>query len=81
MSRANLARTLVTIAEPRHRCLAAAPETPTPIHHLEEDPQPTPPLSEKPLEPERRWMPSPPPLKTTRAALSSPAFPRSFPPQ
>jgi hypothetical protein len=75
MSRANLARTLTAIAKPRRHRLAAAPETPAPIRRLEEDPLTTPPLPEKPLEPEHRRTPSPPLLRTARAALSSPTFP------
>jgi hypothetical protein len=38
-------------------------------------------LLEESLELERHWMPSPPPLKATQAALSSSAFPQSFPPR
>jgi hypothetical protein len=66
-------QTLAAIAEPRRCHLAAAPETPTPIHRLEEDPPPTSSPPEASLEPKHHRTPSPLPLKTARAASSSPA--------
>jgi hypothetical protein len=73
MAHVNLAQTLAAIAEPRHRRLAATLEPPVPIQRLEESTPPTPSPLKESLEPERRWTPSPPSLKTARAASPSPA--------
>jgi hypothetical protein len=70
-SRADLAWTLAAIVEMWWCRLAVAPETPPSIRCLEEDTPLTPPLPEKPLEPERHQTPPPPPSRYLIAGFPS----------